>query len=54
MNTSAKLAAFAAALAIIFGGAVAAGGAIGPDRGEKDTVMNMDMNTTPTKHEVER
>jgi hypothetical protein len=53
MNGATKLVAFAALLALVFGGAVAAGGAIDPDRGSEETTMSAhsDTDTTTTTHD---
>jgi hypothetical protein len=40
MSGATKLAAYAAALAVVFGGAAVAGGAIDPDRDHEDTTMS--------------
>jgi len=54
MNGAAKLVAFAALLALVFGGAVAAGGAIDPDRGSEETTMSAHSttDTTTTNHDA--
>jgi hypothetical protein len=47
MSGAAKLAAFAVVLALVFGGAALAGGAIDPERDDEDTTMS--SNHTPTE-----
>ena len=59
MSAPAKLAAFAAVLAVLFGGAALAGAAIGPDataetkRSEAQPQEHSDMNTSTTKPPAE-
>ena len=53
MNAPAKLAAFSATLAVLFGGGALAGGAINPDRAEPRAEEHEDVSTTDTHTETE-
>ncbi len=51
MNGAAKLAAFAVVLALVFGGAALAGGAIDPERDDEDTTMSSSHTPTESTHD---
>ncbi|MBB4664861.1 hypothetical protein [Conexibacter arvalis] len=51
MSGAAKLAAYAAVLALVFGGAAVAGGAIDPDRGREETTMSSAHDTDTRAHD---
>lgn len=51
MNGAAKLAAFAVVLALVFGGAALAGGAIDPERDDEDTTMSSSHTPTEQTHD---
>lgn len=52
MNGAAKLAAFAVVLALVFGGAALAGGAIDPERDDEETTMSSSHTPTETHDET--